>query len=159
MYTLALQVQFPNVIVVCLPNSFTFESRTGNVCALKNDAPLADLTDEELRAFLNDDSLPLSQQIRVIDERRRRAAERRKVEEMAELVATVPVMAALDDSAELVRKTQTRLDQAKWARAKAVQAALAAGYSVRTTAEIARIAPSTALRIGAEELGAEPPPA
>ena len=70
---------------------------------MENDAPLADLSDEELRALLNDDSLPLAQQIRVIDERRRRAAVRRKAEEMAELVATIPVMAALDDKVSATR--------------------------------------------------------
>lgn len=126
---------------------------------MKNDAHLADLTDEELRALLNDDSLPLAQQIRVLDECRHRAAVRRKAEEMADLVATVPAMAALADSAEMVRKTQAWLDRTKWARARAVQAALAEGYSVRTVAEIAQVAPSTALRLGAEELGAEPSPA
>lgn len=159
MYTLALEVPLPTIIFVWLSNSLVFVYRTTIVCAVKNDAPLADLTDKELRALLNDDSLPLAQQIEVLDERRRRAAVRRKAEEMAELVATVPAMAALDDSAELVRKTQTRLDRAKWARTKAVQAALAAGYSVRTVAEVAHVAPSTALRLGAAELGAEPPPA
>ncbi|MXW42060.1 MAG: hypothetical protein F4138_03225 [Acidimicrobiia bacterium] len=104
---------------------------------MKNDLQLADLTDEELKTLLNDDGLPLSQQIRVLDERRCRAAVRRKAEEMAELVTTVPVMAALDDSAELVRKAQAWLDRAKWVRAKAVQTALAAGYSVRTVAQVA----------------------
>lgn len=122
-----------------------------------NDLQVANLTDEELKALLNDDSLPLSQQIRVLDERRNRAAVRRKAEEMADLVATVPVMAALDDSAEMVLKAQAWLERAKWARAKAVKAALAAGYSVRTTAEIARVAPSTALRVGSQELPVEPP--
>lgn len=126
---------------------------------MKNDLQLADLTDEELKALLNDDSLPLPQQIRVLDERRHRAAERRRAEEIADLVAAVPVMAALDESAEMVRKAQDWLDRAKWVRAKAVQAALAAGYSVRTVAEIARIAPSTALRLGSQELPAEPPSA
>ena len=126
---------------------------------MKNASQLADLSDEELKALLNDDSLPLSQQIKVLDERRHRAAVRRKTEEMAELVATVPVMAALNDSAEMVRKAQAWLDRSKWARSKAVQAALAAGYSVWTTAEIARIAPSTALRLGSQNLPAEPPPA
>ena len=119
---------------------------------------LADLTDEELKALLNDDSLPLAEQIKVIDERGHRAAVRRRAEEMAELVATVPAMAALDDSAEMVCKAQAWLDRAKWARAKAVRGALAAGYSVRTVAELARIAPSTALRLGSQELPAEPPP-
>ena len=112
---------------------------------------MADLSDEELRALLNDDSLPLAQQIQVLDERRRRAAVRRRAEELVELVATVPVMAALDESAEMVRRAQARLDRAKQVRATAIRSALAAGYSVRTTAEVARVAPSTALRIGAEE--------
>ena len=133
--------------------------RTASVCAVKNELPFADLADEELKALLNDDSLPLAEQIQVLDERRHRAAVRRKAEEKAELVATVPVIAALDDSAELVRKAQGWLDRAKWVRAKAVQSALAAGYSLRTVAEIARIAPSTALRLGSQELPAEPPPA
>lgn len=124
-----------------------------------NDLQVANLTDEELKALLNDDSLPLAEQIRVLDERRQRAAIRRRAEEMADLVSTVPVMAALDDSAEMVRKSQAWLDRAKWVRAKAVQAALAAGYSVRTTAEVARVAPSTALRLGSQELPAEPPTA
>jgi len=101
----------------------------------------------------------LFQQIRVLDERRHRAAVRHKAEEIAELVATVPVIAALDDSAESVRKAQAWLDRAKWVRAKAVQAALAAGYSVRAVAEVARVAPSTALRLDSQELTAEPPPA
>ena len=136
-----------------------FDYRTNIVCAVKNELQLAYLTDEELKALLNDDSLPLSQQIEVLDERRHRAAVRRKAEEMVGLVATVPVMAALDDSADMVCKAQAWLDRAKWARSKAVQAALAAGYSVRTVAEIARVAPSTALRLGSQELPAEPPPA
>lgn len=126
---------------------------------MKDALHLGDLTDEELKALLNDDSLPLARQIIVLDERRHRAAERRKAEEIAELVATVPVMAALDDSAEMVRKAQALLDRAKWARSKAVQAALTAGYSVRTTAEIAQVAPSTALRLSSRKLPAEPPPA
>ncbi|MDE0604064.1 MAG: hypothetical protein OXI18_06620 [bacterium] len=125
---------------------------------MKNAQRFADLTDEELRELLNDESLPLSQQIEVLDERRHRAAARRKAEEMAELVATVPAMAALGDSAEMVRQARDLLDRAKWTRAKAVQAALAAGYSVRTVAEIAQVAPSTALRLGSQELPAEPPP-
>lgn len=78
---------------------------------------------------------------------------------MAELVATIPVMAALDDSAEMVREAQGWLDRAKWVRAKAVQSALAAGYSVRTTAEIAQVAPSTVLRLGSQELPSDLPPA
>jgi len=126
---------------------------------VENAQRLANLTDEELRALLNDDSLPLSKQIKVLDERRHRAAVQRRAEELAELVATVPMIAALDDSAEMVHKAQAWLDRAKWVRAKAVQAALAAGYSVRTVAEFARVAPSTALRIGSEELAPEPPPA
>lgn len=125
---------------------------------MKNATQLADLSDDELKALLNDDSLPLSQQIRVLDERRRRAAVQRKAEEMADLVATVPVMTSLADSAEMVGKAQAWLDRAKWVRSKAVKSALAAGYSVRITAEVARVAPSTALRIGSEELASEPPP-
>ncbi len=120
---------------------------------------MADLTDDELRALLNDDNLPLPRQIKVLDERRHRAAVRHRAEEMAQLVATVPVMAALDDSAEMVRKAQAWLDRAKWVRARSVQSALAAGYSVRTVAEIARIAPSTTLRIGSQEIPVEPPSA
>lgn len=136
-----------------------FDYRTVIVCAVKNELQLAYLTDEELKALLNDDSLPLSQQIKVLDERRHRAAVRHKAEQVAELVATVPVIADLDDSAEMVRKAQAWLDRAKWVRAKAVQSALAADYSLRTVAEIARVAPSTALRLGSQELPAEPPPA
>ncbi|WP_419929628.1 hypothetical protein [Candidatus Poriferisocius sp.] len=124
---------------------------------MTNTLQLADLSDDELRALLNDESLPLAQQIKVLDERRHRAAVRRKVEEMAELVATVPVMAALDDSAQMVWKAQAWLDRTKWVRSKAVKSALAAGYSVRTVAEVARVAPSTALRIGSQEVAAEPP--
>lgn len=135
-----------------------FDYRTTIMCAVKDVLQLGDLTDDELKALLNDDSLPLAQQIMVLDERRQRAAEKRKAEEMVELVATVPVMAALDDSAKMVRKAQGSLDRAKRERAKAVRAALAAGYSVRTTAEIAQIAPSTALRISSDEPVAEPPP-
>ena len=86
--------------------------RTAIVCAVKNASQLADLTDEELRALLNDDSAPLDQQLRVLDERRHRAAIRRKAEAIAELVATVPVMAALDDSAEMVRRAEAWLDRA-----------------------------------------------
>ncbi len=127
------------------------------MCAVTNTLQLADLSDDELRALLNDESLPLAQQIKVLDERRHRAAVRRKVEEMAELVATVPVMAALDDSAQMVWKAQAWLDRTKWVRSKAVKSALAAGYSVRTVAEVARVAPSTALRIGSQEVAAEPP--
>ena len=153
-YTLALQVPSPNVTAVQYSNRKMFGRRIAIVYVVDNASELADLTDEELRALLNDDSLSLARQIRVLDERRHRAAARRKAEEMAELVATVPVMAALHDSAEIVRKAQTRLDQAKRARAEAVQAALAAGYNVRTTAEIAQVAPSTALRLGSQELPA-----
>ena len=39
---------------------------------------LSELDDEELRFLLNDDRLPLADQLKVIDERRRRAAERRR---------------------------------------------------------------------------------
>lgn len=73
-------------------------------------------------------------------------------------MATVPVLAALGDSAEIVRQAQVRLDQAKRVRAHAVQAALAEGYSVRTVAHIAHMAPSTTLRIRSQRLAAEPPP-
>lgn len=135
-----------------------FAYRTATVCAVENVSPLADLADEALRELLNDDSLPLARQIEAIDERRRRAALRRKAEEMAELAATVPVIATLADSAETVREAQTRLDRAKGERAKAVQAALAAGYSIRTVADIARVAPSTALRLGSQELAVESQP-
>ncbi len=134
-----------------------FVYRTPIVWLVKNATHLADLSDDELRALLNDDSLPLSQQIKILDGRRLRAAVRHKAEEMAELVETVPVMAALDESAEMVGKAQAWLDRAKWVRSKAVKSALAASYSVRITAEVARVAPSTALRIGSEELASEPP--
>ena len=148
-----------NISTVLLSNKAAIAHRTAYAGFVENTPRLADLTDDELKALLNDDSLPLPQQIKVLDERRHRAAVRHRAEETAELVATVPVMAALGDSAEMVHKAQAWLDRAKWLRAKAVKAALAAGYSVRTTAEVARVAPSTALRIGSEELGAEPPPA
>lgn len=42
-------------------------------------------------------------------------------------MATIPVMAALDDSAELVREAQAWLDRAKWVRAKAVQGVVVVG--------------------------------
>ena len=93
-----------------------------------------------------------ARQLEVLDELSRRTAVRHKAEEMADLVATVPVLAALGDSAEMVRQAQVRLDQAKRVRANAVQAALAEGYSVRTVAHIARMAPSTALRIRSQQL-------
>ena len=127
--------------------------------AVKDALELADLTDEELRGLLGDESVSLARQIRVLDVLSRRAAVRRKAEELAELVETVPVMAALDDSAEMVRRAQAWLDRAKWVRAKAVQSALADGHSLRTVAEIARIAPSTALRVSSLELPAVSPPA
>ena len=158
MYTLALEVPPPNDSGVHWSNTTVSVYRTPIVCVVKNASQLADLSDEELKVLLNDDSLPLSQQIRVLDERRHRATARRKAEEMAELVATVPIMTALADSAEKVGKAQAWLDRAKWVRSKAVKSALAAGYNVRITAEVARIAPSTALRIGSEELASEPPP-
>lgn len=124
---------------------------------MKNASGLAGLTDEGLKGLLNDESLSLARQLQVLDELSRRAAVRRKAEEMAELVSTVPVMAALDESAEMVREAQAWLDRAKWVRARAVQSALAAGYSLRTVAEIARMAPSSVLRVGSQELPAEPP--
>ncbi len=122
-------------------------------------AQLGDLSDEELKELINDDSLSLARQIKVLDEMGRRATARRRTLELAELVASVPVMSALDDSAEMVREAQAWLDRAKWMRATAVQSAIAAGYSLRTIAEIARVAPSTAMRLGAEQLPTEPPPA
>ena len=67
---------------------------------------LSELDDEELRLLLNDDRLPLSQQIKVIDERRRRAAERRKEEELAELVASSAALGELDDAARQVADAQ-----------------------------------------------------
>ena len=129
------------------------------VCAMKNEGPLTDLGDDELRAQLDDDSLSLARQLRVLDELSRRATARKRVLELAELVATVPVMSALDDSAEMVREAQAWLQRAKWTRARAVQSAIASGYSLRTVAEIARVAPSTAIRLRDEELPDEPPPA
>ena len=125
---------------------------------MKYETPFADVGDDELRALLDDDSLSLSRQLRVLDELSRRATARKRILELAELVATVPVMSALDDSAEMVREAQAWLDRAKWVRAKAVQSAIAEGYSLRTVAEVARIAPSTAMRLGTQEISAEPPP-
>jgi len=83
-YTLALQVPPPNVTAVQYSNRKMFGRRMAIVYVVDDASELADLTDEELRALLNDDSLPLARQIRVLDERRHRAAERRKAEEMAE---------------------------------------------------------------------------
>ncbi|MDE0493119.1 MAG: hypothetical protein OXH54_04220 [Acidimicrobiaceae bacterium] len=60
---------------------------------------------------------------------------------MADLVATVQTLAALGDSAEFMREAQSWLDQAKWVRARAVQTVLSEGYSVRTVAGIAQVAP------------------
>lgn len=128
------------------------------VCAVGNASKLGGLADVELRGLLDDESLSLARQLEVLDELSRRALARRKAEETAELVAAVPVMAALDDSAEMVRKAQAQLDRAKQVRAEAVRAALAEGYSVRTVAEVARVAPSTALRLGSEDLAGEPSP-
>ena len=158
-YTLALEVPPPNISIVLLSNRAAIAHRRAYADFVENTPRLADLTDDELRALLNDDSLPLPQQIKVLDERRHRAAVRHRAQEMAELVATVPVMAALDESAEMVHKAQAWLDRAKWVRAKAVQSAVAAGYSLRTVAEVARVAPSTVMRLSAQELLAEPPPA
>jgi len=123
-----------------------------------NQSQLADLTTEALTALLDDESLSSARQREVLDELSRRAAARHKAEEIADLVATVPVLAALGDSAEGVRQALVRLDQAKRVRASAVQAALAEGHSVRTVADIAQMAPSTALRIRSQHLTAEPPP-
>ena len=123
-----------------------------------NAPQLADLTTEALKGLLGDESLSWGRQREVLDELSRRAAIRHKAEKMADLMATVPALAALGDSAEMVRQAQVRLDQAKWVRANAVQAALAEGYSVRVVAEIAQVAPSTALRIRSEQLTDEPPP-
>ncbi len=127
------------------------------VCGVGNPSWLADVSTEELKGLLGDESVSLAREREVLDELSRRAAIRHKAQEMADLVATVPAMAALDDSAEMVRQAQVRLDQAKRVRANAVQAALAAGYSLRTVAEIAHVAPSTALRISSQQLTAEPP--
>ena len=123
-----------------------------------NSSQLPDLSTEALKGLLGDESLSSARQREVLDELSRRAAIRHKAEEKADLVATVPVLAALGDSAEVVREAQVQLDQAKWVRANAVQAALAEGYSVRTVAEIAQMAPSTALRIRSKQLTAEPLP-
>ena len=123
---------------------------------MKNAAQLAELTDHELMDLLSDDSLSLARQLKVLDELSSRAAARKRAEELAEMIATVPVMAALDESAEMVQEAQARLERVKWIRAKAVQSAIAAGYSLRTVSEVARIAPSTALRLRDEQLPAEP---
>ena len=137
--------------------AWVFERRTASVPAVGNPSQLADLTTEALTALLSDESLSSARQREVLDELSRRAAARHKAEEMADLVATVPVLAALGDSAEGVRQALVRLDQAKRVRASAVQAALAEGYSVRTVADIAQMAPSTALRICSQHLTDEPP--
>ena len=126
---------------------------------MKNAALLAELTDHELTDLLSGDSLSLARQLRVLDELSSRAAARKRAEELAEMIAAVPVMAALDESAEMVQEAQARLEGVKWIRAKAVQSAIAAGYSLRTVSEVARIAPSTALRLRDEQLPAEPPSA
>ena len=134
-----------------------FECRTASVPEVANPSWLADLTSEELTGLLGDESLSSARHRDVLDELSRRAAARHKAEEITELVATVPVLAALGDSAETVHEAQVRLDQAKRVRANAVQAALAEGYSVRTVADIAKMAPSTALRIRSQQITAEPP--
>ena len=123
-----------------------------------NPSQLADLPTDELTGLLDNESLSSARQREVLDELSRRAAARHQAEEMAELVATVPVLAALGDSAEGVRQAQVRLDHAKRVRAGAVAAALSEGYSVRTVADIAQVAPSTALRIRSQQLTAESPP-
>ena len=125
---------------------------------MENVSQVADLTEDDLKGLLNDQSVTLAHQVEILNEFSRRAAFRRKAEEVAELVATDPVMAALDRSAEMVREAQAWLDHAKWVRAKAVQSALAANYTLRTVAEVARVAPSTAMRLGAQEHSGEPPP-
>lgn len=125
---------------------------------MANQSQLADLTTEALTALLGDESVSSARRRDVLDELSRRARVRHKAEEMAELVATVPALAALGDSAEVVHRAQVRLDEAKRVRASAVQAALDEGYSVRTVADIAQVAPSTALRIRSQQLTAEPPP-
>ena len=51
---------------------------------------LAYLTDGELKGLLNYKSASLPRQLEDLNELSRRAAERRKAEEVAELVATVP---------------------------------------------------------------------
>ena len=119
---------------------------------MANASRLADVSTEELKALLGDESMSLVREREVLDELSRRAAMRHRAEEMADLVATVPALAALGDSAEMVHRAQVRLDQAKRVRANAVRAALAGGYSVRTVAEIAHVAPSTALRISSRQL-------
>jgi len=113
---------------------------------------LADVSTEELKTLLSDQSMSSAREREVLDELSRRAAMRHKAAETADLVATVPALAASGDSAEMVRQAQARLDHAQGVRANAVQAALAAGYSLRTVAEIAHIAPSTAVRIGSQQL-------
>jgi len=135
-----------------------FERRTASVPVVGTPSQPVDLSTEALTALLGDESLPAARHREVVDELSRRAAARHKAEEMADLVATVPTLAALGNSAEFVREAQSWLDQAKWVRARAVQAALGEGYSVRTVADIAQMAPSTALRIHSQHLTAEPPP-
>ncbi|MDE0665899.1 MAG: hypothetical protein OXH67_09910 [Acidimicrobiaceae bacterium] len=125
---------------------------------MRNPSRLADLSTEALTGLLGDESLSSERHRDVLDELSRRAAARHKAEETADLMATVPTLAVLGDSAEAVRQAQVRLDQAKRVRARAVQAALGEGYSLRTVADIAQMAPSTALRIRSQQLTAEPPP-
>ena len=120
---------------------------------------LAELGDDELRDLLNDDSLPLARQLKVLDEQTRRATARLQAERLAELVAANPVLADLESTAETVREVQGWLEQAKWDRARAVRAALDAEFSLRTVASIARVAPSTVKRLRDEQLPPEPPPA
>ena len=80
-----------------------FECRTGIVPAVGNPSQLSDLSTEALTGLLGDESLSWGRRREVLDELSRRAAIRHKAEEMADLVATVPVLAALGDSAETVR--------------------------------------------------------
>ena len=96
------------------------------VCGVGNASRLADVSTEELKGLLSDESVSLVREREVLDELSRRAAVRHKAAGMADLVATVPALAVLGDSAEMVRQAQVRLDQAKGVRANAVQAALAA---------------------------------
>ncbi|MDE0118003.1 MAG: hypothetical protein OXT07_15475 [bacterium] len=117
---------------------------------------LSELDDEELRLLLNDDRLPLSEQLEVIDERRRRAALRRREEELAELVASSAALGELDEAARLVADAQARLDEARRFRHICAQAAFDEGHTLGAVAEVARVARSTAMRLRDEPPG---PPA
>lgn len=117
---------------------------------------LSELDDKELRFLLNDDRLPLSEQIRVLDERRRRAAELRREEELAELVASSAALGELEEAARLVADAQARLDEARRYRHICAQAAFDEGHTVVAVAQVARVARSTAMRLRDEPHG---PPA